>query len=79
MRRAPITSHTLCRLRKIDPESRGEISPIMVIGTHRSPATTDVPWNPSGVTPMTVNGRPFSGNVWPMMPGSPLKRRFQNA
>ena len=74
-RRAPITIHALSRL--VSSVCRAESSPTMVSGTHRSPVSTVVPWKPSGVTPITVNGRPFNWSVCPTIPGSPLKRRIQ--
>jgi hypothetical protein len=36
-----------------------------------------VVWNPSGATPITVSGLPFTGSS-PTTAASPLNRRFQN-
>ena len=77
-KRAPITSHTNSRPFRSDTEPRGDSSPTMLIGTHRSPVSTVVPRNSGGATPITVKGRPFNCNVWPTTAGSPLKRRIQN-
>ena len=44
----------------------------MLSGTHTrsGPASENVPLNPGGVTPITVNGIPFNVSVWPMRFGS---------
>ena len=51
---------------------------VIVIGIQTSLVRTPVPWNPSGATPITVNGRLPMRTTRPTTSGDCAKRRVQN-
>src|SRR5262249_35102234 len=50
-----------------------------VNGTHRSGASTVVPWKPAGATPLTVKSSPLSTIDFPTIERSPAYWLIQNA